>query len=51
MDFLYLLEKIRVPGLNEFMLTVTHLGSETAFLVVALMTMLVHSLIFRFLPC
>lgn len=36
MDFLYLLEKIRVPGLNEFMLTVTHLGSETAFLVVAL---------------
>lgn len=36
MEFLYLLEKIRVPGLNEFMLTVTHLGEETAFLVIAL---------------
>ena len=36
MDFLYLLEKIRMPGLNEFMLTVTHLGEETAFLVLAL---------------
>lgn len=36
MEFLYLLEKIRVPGLNEFMLTVTHLGEETAFLVLAL---------------
>lgn len=36
MDFLYLLEKIRIPGLNEFMLTITHLGAETAFLVTAL---------------
>ncbi len=36
MKFLYLLEKIRVPGLNEFMLFVTTLGEETAFLVVAL---------------
>lgn len=36
MDFLYMLEKIRVPGLNEFMLAVTTLGDETAFLVVAL---------------
>mgnify|MGYP002516513380 CR=1 FL=1 len=36
MQFLYLLEKIRVPGLNELMLTITHLGEETAFLVIAL---------------
>ena len=36
MGFLYLLEKIRVPGLNELMLTVTRLGEETAFLVIAL---------------
>ena len=36
MQFLYLLEKIRMPGLNEVMLTVTHLGEETAFLVLAL---------------
>lgn len=36
MDFLYMLEKIRVPGLNEFMLTITRLGEETAFLVLAL---------------
>lgn len=36
MEFLYLLEKIRVPGLNEFMLTITRLGEETAFLVLAL---------------
>ena len=36
MEFLYLLEKLRVPGLNELMLTVTRLGEETAFLVVAL---------------
>lgn len=36
MSFLYLLEKIRMPGLNELMLTVTKLGEETAFLVVAL---------------
>ncbi len=36
MDFLYMLEKIRVPVLNEFMLLITQLGEETAFLVVAL---------------
>lgn len=36
MEFLYLLEKIRMPGLNEFMLTITELGGEMAFLVVAL---------------
>ena len=36
MAFLYLLEKIRVPGLNELMLLITQLGEETAFLVIAL---------------
>ncbi len=36
MEFLYLLEKCRMPVLNEFMLAVTHLGEETAFLVIAL---------------
>ncbi len=36
MEFLYFLEKIRVPVLNEFMLLITKLGEETAFLVVAL---------------
>lgn len=36
MQLLYLLEKIRVPGLNEFMLAITTLGEETAFLVVAI---------------
>lgn len=36
MDFLYLLEKIRLPGLNEFMLGITYLGDEIAFLVIAL---------------
>ena len=36
MQFLYLLEKIRLPGLNELMLTITHLGEETAFLVLAM---------------
>ena len=36
MDFLYLLENIRVPVVNEFMLLITQLGEETAFLVVAL---------------
>lgn len=36
MEFLYLLEKIRVPILNEFMLLVTQLGEETAFLVAAM---------------
>ena len=36
MEFLYVLEKLRVPGLNAFMLTITRLGEETAFLVLAL---------------
>lgn len=36
MDFLYWLEGIRIPVLNEFMLAVTYLGDEIAFLVVAL---------------
>lgn len=36
MEFLYMLEQIRMPGLNEFMLAITHLGEETAFLVMAL---------------
>lgn len=36
MELLYLLEKLRMPGLNELMLLVTRLGEETAFLVMAL---------------
>lgn len=36
MQFLYLLENIRMPGLNEFMLLITKLGEETAFLVAAM---------------
>lgn len=36
MEFLYFLEKIRMPGLNEFMLGVTYFGDEIAFLVTAL---------------
>lgn len=36
MDILYMLERIRVPVLNEFMLFITQFGEETAFLVVAL---------------
>lgn len=36
MGFLYLLEKIRIPGVNEFMLTITHFGDEIAFLAIAL---------------
>lgn len=36
MAFLYLLEKIRVPVLNEFMLLITQFGEETAFLVAAM---------------
>lgn len=36
MEILYFLEGIRVPGLNEFMLAVTYLGDEIAFLVTAL---------------
>ena len=36
MKVLYYLESIRMPGLNEFMLGITRLGEETAFLVAAL---------------
>lgn len=36
MEFLYFLEKIRVPVVNEFMLGITYLGDEIAFLAVAL---------------
>lgn len=36
MDFLYLLESMRTPWLNEFMLAITQLGDEIAFLVIAL---------------
>lgn len=36
MEVLYLLEELRVPGLNECMLAVTRLGEETAFLIIAL---------------
>ena len=36
MGFLYFLESIRIPGINEFMLLITQLGEETAFLVTAL---------------
>lgn len=36
MEFLYMLEKIRIPILNEFMLAITTLGEETAFLIIAL---------------
>lgn len=36
MAFLRVLENIRIPVLNEFMLAITTLGEETAFLVVAL---------------
>ena len=36
MGFLYFLEGLRMPGLNEFMLAVTQLGEETAFLVLAM---------------
>ena len=36
MEFLYLLEKIRVPVLNEILLAITLLGEETAFLTIGL---------------
>lgn len=36
MSFLYFLEKLRQPWLDELMLAVTRLGEETAFLVAAL---------------
>ena len=37
MTFLYWLESIRTPVLDAFMATVTHLGEETFFLVIALL--------------
>lgn len=36
MELLYLLEKIRIPVINEFMLAITTFGEEMAFLVIAL---------------
>lgn len=36
MELLYFFEKIRIPVLNEFMLLITKLGEETAFLVIGL---------------
>lgn len=39
MEFLYWLENLRIPVLNEFMLAITYLGDEIAFLVVALILM------------
>lgn len=39
MNFLYLLENIRIPVLNELMLAITYLGDEISFLVVALIMM------------
>ena len=36
MEFLYLLEKIRFPLLDRLMLLITELGTETAFLAVAI---------------
>ena len=36
MKFLYFLESIRFPALDKFMSLITHLGEETAFLVIAL---------------
>ena len=39
MGFLYLLESIRIPVLNNFMLAITYLGDEIAFLVVVLILM------------
>ena len=36
MKFLYFLENVRMPVLNEIMLAITSLGEETAFLVIAL---------------
>ena len=36
MQFLYLLENLRVSWLNELMLLITHLGEETAFLAIAI---------------
>jgi hypothetical protein len=41
MSVLYLLERFRLPILNEFMLLITQLGEETAFLAVALIVGLI----------
>lgn len=39
MSFLYWLESLRMPVVNKLMLLITHLGDETAFLVVAIILM------------
>lgn len=36
MELLYFLERIRIPVVNEFMLAITYLGDEIAFLAIAL---------------
>ena len=36
MEFLYFLEDLRIPGLNEFMLGITYFGDELVFLVIAM---------------
>ncbi|MBQ9837342.1 MAG: phosphatase PAP2 family protein, partial [Oscillospiraceae bacterium] len=36
MQFLYLLERIRAPWLDTVMSLITHLGSETLFMVIAI---------------
>ena len=36
MQFLYVLERIRTPFLDSFLSLITHLGSETLFLAIAL---------------
>lgn len=36
MDFLYFLESIRIPFLDELMLLITHLGDEYPFLIIAM---------------
>ena len=36
MELLYILEKVRIPVLDELMLLITMLGEETAFLAIAL---------------
>ena len=51
MELLYFFEKIRLPGLNEFMLTITTLGEETAFLVIALICSGVWTNIWGTIPC
>ena len=36
MEFLYALQKIANPVLDSVMLTITHLGEETVFLIIAM---------------